>query len=73
MEHFKKEIGGLRKTGGIRLPSSHKPIPLNRKGGGLGGDQTSQKLRPWIKDMFDYQYEDGEKEWEQWQAVQKWS
>jgi len=67
MEHFKKEVGGLRKTGGIRLPSSHKPIPLNRKGGGLGGDQTSQKLRPWIKDMFDYQYEDGEKEWEQWQ------
>lgn len=62
MEQFTKEVGGLRR-GSVKLPKGGENNPLKTHSGGLGGD-TFKHLKPWIRGEI-YEYEDGEREWEE--------
>jgi len=59
MELFTRETGGLSR-GNVKLPTGSNPLQNNV--GGLGGN-TFKQLKPWIRGEI-YDYEDGEKEWE---------
>ena len=57
-----KGSGGLIK-GGITIRKSNFTNPLRSQHGGLGGDSTYRKLKPWIRGEISG-FEAGEKEWE---------